>query len=195
MPIGLGMDAETIRKYSTWFMVYGIALILLGAIAIIAPGFATLAASVLLGWLLLIGGVFGVIAAFSAGTSAPGSWWHLLTAALYLLAGIALLWAPVAGALTLTIILAAYLLAAGVAKVVLAFRYRPSLPGTWAWMLVTGLIDIALGLLIASGLPGSALWVLGLMIGIDLLFSGVALVAAAIHFRRLARAETASHGA
>lgn len=188
MPIAMPMNAETIRKYSTWFMIYGIALILLGAIAIIAPGFATLAASVLLGWLLLISGVFGVVAALWAGASAPGFWWHLLTAVLYLLAGIALLWHPVAGALTLTIILAAYLLAAGITKIVLAFRYRRALPAAWGWVLVSALVDIALGLLIVSGLPGSSPWVLGLLIGIDLLFTGVALVVAAVHWRRLAPA-------
>ena len=195
MPVGLPMNAETIRRYSTWFMIYGIVLILMGAIAIIAPGVATLAASVLIGWLLLISGVFGLIAAFWAGISAPGFWWHLLTAVLYLLAGTALLWDPFAGALTLTIILAAYLLATGVTKIVLSLRYRPALPRAWGWVLVSALIDIVLGLLIVSGLPGTSLWVLGLLIGINLLFTGVALVVTALHFRKSARGETASRTA
>jgi uncharacterized membrane protein HdeD (DUF308 family) len=176
-------------------MIYGIVLILMGAIAIIAPGVATLAASVLIGWLLLISGVFGLIAAFWAGISAPGFWWHLLTAVLYLLAGTALLWDPFAGALTLTIILAAYLLATGVTKIVLSLRYRPALPRAWGWVLVSALIDIVLGLLIVSGLPGTSLWVLGLLIGINLLFTGVALVVTALHFRKSARGETASRTA
>lgn len=187
MAAGLPSDAETIRKYSIGFMIYGAALILLGAIAIIAPVVATLTAGVLIGWLLLASGVFGLIAIFRAGASSPGFWWNLLTDILYLLAGAALLWNPIAGALTLTIILAAYLLATGFTKIVLALGYRATIPGAWGWMLISALIDIVLGLMIVFGLPGTSLWVLGLLIGINLLFTGVAVLVAAVSCRHLAR--------
>jgi uncharacterized membrane protein HdeD (DUF308 family) len=190
MPAGLPLHAETIRKYSTWFMIYGIVLAILGALAIIAPGIATLATSIVLGWLLLAGGIFGLIAVFTAGSAAPGFWWNLLTAVLYLLAGILLLWNPIAAALTLTVILAAYLLATGVTKIVLAFGYRPAIPGGWGWMLFSAGMDVLLGILIISGLPGSTLWVLGLLVGINLLFTGIALIMAARQFRSLAAGGT-----
>jgi uncharacterized membrane protein HdeD (DUF308 family) len=182
----LPIDAETIRKHRTWFIVYGIALILLGAFAIFAPGVATLAAEILIGWLLLAGGIVGAIAVFTAGRSAPGFWSHLLTAILYGLAGIALLWHPIAGALTLTIILAAYLLATGVTKIVIAIGYRQTLPKAWGWMLFSALLDAALGFMIFVGLPGTTFWVLGLLVGINLLFTGVALLVAALNSENLA---------
>jgi uncharacterized membrane protein HdeD (DUF308 family) len=195
MPSGLSPRAETVRKYSTWFMIYGVVLVLLGAFAIIAPGIATLAVGLMIGWLLLIGGVIGVVAVFTAGTSAPGFWWNLITAIVYVLAGIALLWSPIAGAVTLTLILAAYLLAAGVAKVVMSLGYREAIRGAWGWMLLSGMVDIVLGGLIIVGLPLTGLWVLGLLVGINLVFTGVALVMAAVHARRLASSPSVPHRA
>ncbi len=191
MPVGVSMDAETIRKYSTWFVAYGVVLVILGALAILAPNVATLALEMLLGWLLIVSGIFGLLAVATAGSSAPGFWWSLLTAIIFLLAGIALLWHPVAGAVTLTIILIAYLLATGVAKIVVALGYRTAIPKAWIWMLVSALIDIALGLLILSGLPGTAAWVLGLLVGINLVFTGVAVTMAAFAVRELGTAAKA----
>ncbi len=184
MPAGLPLDAETIRRNSIWFMVYGIALIVLGGAAIIVPGVATLAIEFLVAWLLVIGGALGLVAALSGGAAAPGFWWNLVTAILLLLAGLALLISPVAGAVTLTIILAAYLLAGGLAKILLAFRYRQDGGEAWGWLLASGVIDGVLGLLIAAGLPATGVWVIGLMVGINLVFTGVALVMAALTARR-----------
>lgn len=185
MPIGVPADAEAIRKHNTWIMIYGVVLIILGAMAIILPGVATVAAKTLFGWLLVASGVIGLFTVFTAGVSAPGFFWNLLTAVLYLLAGVALLGNPAAGILTLTIIIAAYLIATGLAKIVLAFRYKQAIPRAWGWMLFSALVDIALGVLIVSGLPGTAVWVLGLLVGIDLFLTGIALVAAAVHGRNV----------
>lgn len=173
------MQADTIKKYSTWFTIYGIALIVLGAVSILAPGIATLATSIMVGWLLLASGLFGLVAVISTGRSQTGFWWHLLTAMLYTVAGIAMLWNPVAAVLTLTIVLAAYLLATGALKIFVAFGYRDAIPGAWIWMLLSAAIDILLGIMIVAGLPGTATWVIGLMVGINLLFTGIALTIAA----------------
>ncbi len=191
----LPADPATIRKYANWFLIYGIALALLGAVAIIAPGIATLAASVLIGWVLLASGVFGLFAVFRAGSSAPGLWWNALTAVVYVLAGVALLWNPIAGALTLTIILAAYLLATGATKIAMAIGYRSTIPNAWGWMLVSGLLDVVLGGLIVSGLPGSTIWVLGLLVGISLLFTGLTLVVTALHCRKMVSGQSAPRAA
>lgn len=179
MPTTVPMEAQTIRKHSTWFTIYGIALIVLGVLAVLMPGIATLATSIFVGWLLLAGGVFGLVSVAQTGKSAPGFWWNLLTAVLYLLAGASVLWNPIASVVTLTIILAAYLLATGVMKILVAFGYRDAIPGAWLWMLLSAIIDIALGVLIVAGLPGTAVWAIGLMVGINLVFTGVALTVAA----------------
>ena len=182
MPVAaFSVDPETLRKFKLWFKIYGVILILLGAASIILPGIATLATTITVGWLLIAGGIFGLISVFQAGTGSPGFWWNLLTAIVCVLAGGVLLFNPIAGVLTLTIILAAYLLATGVTKGFMAFHYRSAIPKAWGWMLFSALVDIALGAIIIAGLPGSAVWVLGLLVGINLLFTGVALITAAIY--------------
>ncbi|MFN3348393.1 HdeD family acid-resistance protein [Pseudorhodoplanes sp.] len=182
MPVAaFSVEPETLRKFKLWFKIYGVILILLGAASIILPGIATLATTITVGWLLIAGGIFGLISVFQAGTGSPGFWWNLLTAIVCMLAGGVLLFNPIAGVLTLTIILAAYLLATGVTKGFMAFHYRSAIPKAWGWMLFSALVDIALGAIIIAGLPGSAVWVLGLLVGINLLFTGVALITAAIY--------------
>ncbi|MGE3990433.1 HdeD family acid-resistance protein [Pseudorhodoplanes sp.] len=182
MPVAaFSVDPETLRKFKLWFKIYGVILILLGAASIILPGIATLATTITVGWLLIAGGIFGLISVFQSGSSSPGFWWNLLTAVVCVLAGGVILFNPIRGVLTLTIILAAYLLATGVTKGIMAFHYRNAIPKAWGWMLFSALVDIALGVIIFAGLPGSAIWVLGLLVGINLLFTGVALITAAIY--------------
>jgi uncharacterized membrane protein HdeD (DUF308 family) len=185
MPIGLPADAATLRKHSTWFIVYGVVFIILGLLSIAAPMVATLAVSLMLGWLLLLGGGFSLIATLFGGTQVPNFGWNLLTAIIYILAGLALLLSPAAGALTLTIIIAAYLFAGGIMRVMMGFGYRAQAPGAWGWLVVSGIVDIVLALLIVSGLPGTAIWVLGLLVGINLLMMGFSIVMVALAVRRM----------
>lgn len=187
MPRMLTMDAEALKKYRLWYMIYGLILIALGLFAIAMPYVATIAVELTVGWLLVIGGVLGLIASFSGGQSAPGFWWNLLIAILSLLAGVALLWHPVAGTVTLTLILVAYLISGGVAKALMAVNMRNPLPRAWGWMLFSALVDIGLAVLIMSGWPGTAGWVIGLFVGINLLMTGVALVVASIYSRDITR--------
>ncbi len=184
MPVAIGLgqiDPETLRKFKVWFKVYGVVMIILGIAAILLPGMASLATSIMVGWLLVAGGIFGLISDFSAGTKAPGFWWNLLTAALYLIAGVVLLVNPIAAVLTLTIILAAYLLATGFTKVIMAFHYKNVIPKAWLWVLFSAIVDVILGGIIVAGLPGTAIWVIGLMVGINLLFTGIALLVSAFY--------------
>jgi len=191
MPVGFPTDAEVVRKHSTWFIIYGLLLIALGLFSIIAPGIATLAATLTVGWLLLLGGGFGVVACFSGGTSAPGFWWNLLTAIVYIIAGLCLLTRPIAGLITLTIILAAYLLASGILRIIMAMGFRAHVPSAWFWVLLSGIVDIVLAFLIMSGLPGTAVWVIGLLVGIDLLMMGFSILMVALAVRRTAGATVA----
>lgn len=179
-------DADTLRKYSTWFTVYGVLLALLGILAIAMPYIATLATSIFIGWLLVASSVLGLYAVYSAGKDAPGFWWNLITAILYLAAGIMLLVNPVTGALSLTIVLMAYLLAGGVAKLVLGFQHKKDIPNAWFWILFSGLVDIVLAFLIIQGLPGTAFWAIGLLVGINLVMMGIAIVFTAQSCKKMA---------
>ena len=145
MPIGLPADPVALRNHSTWFIIYGVVMCLFGLFAIAAPGVATLAVGLTVGWLLLLGGAMGIVAVISSGRSAPGFWWNLITAIVCVLAGLSLLIRPVSGVITLTIILAAYLLASGIGHIMLAIGYRKDIPNAWVWMLFSGVVDIVLG--------------------------------------------------
>lgn len=184
MTFQLTGNTDVLRKHSTWFIVYGVIMILLGAFAIVAPGVAGLTVALMVGWLLLFGGAFGLFAVISAGRGAPAFWWNFLTSALYFLAGLTVLASPIAGLLTLTVILAAYLLAGGVIRIMMAMGYRSHAPGAWGWLLISGIIDIVLSLIIMLGLPGTAVWVIGLMVGINLVMMGISIVMVALAVRR-----------
>jgi uncharacterized membrane protein HdeD (DUF308 family) len=182
-------DANTLRKYGTWFTIYGVAMTLLGILAIAMPVPATLATSIFIGWLLVAGAVFGLYAVYSAGKGAPGFWWNLITAILYLAAGVVLLGNPITGAVSLTIVLTAYLLAGGAAKVFLGFQHKRDIPQAWYWILISGIVDIGLALLIIMGLPGTAFWAIGLLVGINLVMMGVAIVFSALSCKKMAAAK------
>jgi uncharacterized membrane protein HdeD (DUF308 family) len=183
--------AETKKLISEkwgWFLALGIVLIVAGIAAIAFPLISSIAAKVLLGWLFLIGGIFTVIHAFSS-QGWQGFLWELLIGILYLVAGAYLSFFPLTGLLTLTILLAILFLAEGVFEVIMAFRIRPH--EGWGWMLLSGIAAIAVALLIALDLPGSAIWALGLLVGINLLFSGWSYVFLALAGRRAQQASAA----
>jgi uncharacterized membrane protein HdeD (DUF308 family) len=170
----------TIREHFTLFLVEGIVLIVLGALAILLPPIATIAITIIIGWIFLVTGIMGLIATFGA-RGAPGFWWALVSAVLATAAGLVLLLQPVSGALLLTLVMIAFFIAEGVATIMYALDHRRELSGRWEWMLVSGIIDLILAAIILMGFPGTAAWALGLLLGINLLFGGVALVGMALH--------------
>jgi uncharacterized membrane protein HdeD (DUF308 family) len=173
---------NAVRRHWVLFLVQGIIMIVLGFLAVARPIIATLAVEIFAGWLFLVGGVVGLAGIFTAWKT-PGFVWGLIRAVMAILIGILLLWRPLAGVLTLTLLLAAFFAAQGITQIIAALIQRAALPGSWGWVLVSGVIDLILAAIIISGWPGTATWVLGLMVGINLLMSGVALVTTAIACR------------
>ena len=100
-----------------------------------------------------------------------------------MLAGIVLLWNPWQGLATLTYVLVAFFLIDGILVIVLALEHRRELSGRWEWMMIGGVMDLVLALIIISGLPGSLAWALGLLVGIDLVWGGMSLIAMALSAR------------
>jgi len=166
-------------------MFEGLALVVLGCLAVLVPTVASLAATVVFGWILLISGIMGLISTIQA-RQAPGFGWSLVSAIIGIAAGLVLLTMPIQGTLSLTAVLIAFLVVEGVASILYALEHRKGLSGRWAWMLISGLIDIGLGVILLSGLPGTATWALGLLLGINLIFGGWALFWMAQHARSLA---------
>jgi uncharacterized membrane protein HdeD (DUF308 family) len=173
---------QAMREHWKLFLIEGILLVVLGVLAIAIPPVATLAVEILVGWLFLISGIAGLITTFMA-RHAPGFWWSLLSAVLGIAAGIVLLVWPLGGVLTLTLILIAFFIIEGVASIMYALQHKAELSGKWGWMLVSGIIDLILAGLIWAGLPSTAAWAIGLLVGINMVFGGTALIAMALHAR------------
>jgi uncharacterized membrane protein HdeD (DUF308 family) len=174
--------SQSIREHWGLFLAEGIVLLILGLLAIAVPPLATIAVAIFIGWLFLISGVAGLITTFGA-RHAPGFWWSLLSALLGIAAGVVLLGWPVSGAVSLTLLLIVFFTIEGVLSIFYALEHKRELTGQWAWMLVSGIIDLVLAAMIFAGLPGTAAWALGLLVGINLLFGGSAMVAMALHAR------------
>lgn len=173
---------RSIHRHWVLFLIEGLMLIAFGAIAIIVPGAAALAVTVLLGWLFLLSGILGLATTIWM-RQMPGFWWALLSAGLAIATGAALLWWPFGGVLSLTLGLAIFFLIEGAVSIMYALDHRREFSGRWGWMLVSGVVDIVLALLILVGFPGTATWALGLLVGINMLMGGIALVAMALHAR------------
>jgi uncharacterized membrane protein HdeD (DUF308 family) len=177
-----GPVVQSVRDHWVLFLVEGIVLVVLGVLAILIPPLATLAVTILFGWLLLISGIVGLVTTFMA-RQAPGFWWSLLSAVLGIVAGIILLVWPISGSLSLTFLLIVFFAIQGIASIMFAIEHRRQLSGRWGWMLASGIVDLVLALIIFTGLPGTAFWALGLLLGINLVFGGSSLIAMALHAR------------
>jgi uncharacterized membrane protein HdeD (DUF308 family) len=179
--------SAAIHRHWGLFLLEGILLIVLGSLAVLVPAVASVAATIVFGWILLLSGVIGLIATLRA-RHAPGFGWSLLSAIVGIAAGLILLAMPVQGTLSLTAVLIAFLFLEGVASILYAFEHRKGSSGRWSWMLASGIVDLVLGTILLAGLPGTAVWALGLLIGINMIFGGWALVWMALHARSEATA-------
>lgn len=174
---------NSIHKHWALFLAEGIVLVILGAAAIVLPAIATITFAIFIGWLLLISGVVGLITTLWMHRRVPGFWWSLISAFIGIVAGVLLLLWPLTGVLSLTLVLSAFFIVEGITSILYAFEHRNQLSGRWGWMLVSGIIDLILAGIIIAGLPGTALWALGLLVGINLLFGGAALIGMALAAR------------
>jgi len=174
--------ATTLHDHWTLFLIEGIVLLVLGVLAIAVPQIATLTVAILIGWLFLVSGIVGLITTFWMRT-APGFWWSLLSAILGIAAGLVVLFSPATGAVSLTLIVIVFFVIEGAASIMFALDHKRELSGRWGWMLVSGIIDLVLAAAILTMLPEAAGWVIGLMVGINMVFGGVALIGMAMHAR------------
>lgn len=161
------------------FLIEGIVLVLLGIGAVVVPPIAGLAVTLFLGWLFLVGGIFGLVVTFWA-RQMPGFWWSLTSAILSIAAGVILIGWPIQGLFTLTVVLTAFFILEGIVTIMFALDHRRELSGRWGWMLAAGVFDLLLAAVIFAGLPGSALWAIGLLVGINLVIGGSSLIGMAI---------------
>ncbi|QDU95120.1 HdeD family acid-resistance protein [Lignipirellula cremea] len=186
-PIDLrSLGLHALKKNWCWFLALGVLLVVCGLVAIGSSVAATLFSMILLGSLLLVSGAGEVVVALTA-RSWGGFFVNLLIGVLYLVTGMLVVTSPVAAAEALTLLFALSLLFSGVLRIVLAISSRFH---HWVWMLLNGVISVALGMMIWSRWPLSGLWVIGLYVGIELLFNGWSLVMLGLAAKNLPVDET-----
>jgi uncharacterized membrane protein HdeD (DUF308 family) len=181
-PLVLSSGIDEVRKHSTWFLVIGIALVILGMVAIGYAVAMTIVSVLFLGWLLIIGGIFEVIHGFSR-RQWSGFFINLLAGVLYAVAGVVMIANPALAAVSLTLLIAIILIVAGLFRLVVAFSTPLHHRG---WLILNGVISILLGVMIWRSWPVSGLWVIGMFIGIDMIFDGWTEIMLALTARRLA---------
>jgi len=175
---------EGLHRHWGLFLLLGIVLIVLGMIGISASALFTLASVVFFGWLFVISGVGVVVHAFCVNRWS-GFFLQLLSGLLYLIVGWILVARPGLGALTLTLVFAISLVVQGAFRIGAAVSTRMD---GWGLLLLSGIVTLVLGLMIWNEWPLSGLWVIGLFVGIELLFYGWWIVSLAFSARRLAAA-------
>jgi uncharacterized membrane protein HdeD (DUF308 family) len=183
------MNAETTvepaRKASGWSMLWGILMFICGILAISLPLASSIGIVIVLAWVILFAAICHLIFAFQS-HDVGGILWQVLLALVYGIAGIYMLMNPLLGVLSLTLVLAVFLLFEGILEVALYFRIRRVRHA--GWVLFDGIITLILGLLIWSQWPSSSVWVIGTLVGISLMFSGISRFMLSLAVRKISPA-------
>lgn len=153
-----------------WSITFGVLLLIGGVLAVAFPFLSSIAVTIYVGWLLIVAGIFRIVTAFAYGSSADRLW-NVLLGLVLLVGGGLIVYDPLAGALTLTVLLAAVFVVEGAMEIAASFSGRAR--RGWGWLLASGIVALIAGLLIAFQLPSSALWVVGFIAGIRFMFSGI----------------------
>ncbi len=171
-----------VRRATTWSIALSVLMIVAGVLAICVPVVAGVAVTALVAWLLILSGLLHLAFAFRDGR-AGAILWEILLGIVYGGIGFYMLARPVAGLASLTLAVAVYLLIEGALEFVMSFQLRPA-PGS-GWLLVDGIITLLLAVMIWSTWPSSAAWVVGTLIGISMLFSGITRLMLSLALRRV----------
>jgi len=173
--------SDVVRQASTWSIVWGVCLIILGVLALASPVIAAVAVNVVISWLVVLAGVVHLIVAFHA-HRAGSLIWRLLVGLAYIFFGGYLITHPAVGVASLTLVLAWLFLVEGILNIALYFQVRSMHRSSW--FLLDGIVTLLLGLMIYMQWPSSSAWAIGTLVGISLIMSGVTRVMMSAAVRR-----------
>ncbi len=174
-------ELDALKQEWMWFLSLGVGLIVIGALATGAAFMTTLVSVAVFGVLLLIGGIAQTVSAFWA-PRWRGSLVHLLTGILYLVVGYIIVDHPMETAVALTLLIACFFVVTGLFRIVVALMDRFH---NWGWTLLSGCVSVLLGILILKQWPDSGTWVIGLFLGLEMIFNGLAWIMMADALRRM----------
>jgi uncharacterized membrane protein HdeD (DUF308 family) len=172
---------ETVKRYSLWYLVEGVLLVVAGILAIIYPVISSGAVVILLGWLLIASGLLQGLSLIGA-RQVPHFWLQLISVILAILIGLLFLRDTTQGLMTLALLLIIFFMMEGISKVVFALTIRPF--PNWGWVLASGLVGILLALILWASLPVTAVWLIGVLLGVNLISIGAAIAYLAWQVRK-----------
>jgi uncharacterized membrane protein HdeD (DUF308 family) len=173
---------DDLRGATTWSIVLSVLIMIAGFLAIALPLIVGIAVTLIVGWMLIFSGVLHIVFAFRSGR-ASAAIWQVLLGIVYGFIGVYILMHPVAGLAGLTFAIAVYLFAEAILELVLAFQLRPA-SGS-GWLVFDSIITFILAVMIWSTWPSSSAWVVGLLVGISMLFSGLSRLMLSLSVRRI----------
>ena len=180
-PHTLGEGMRALRPKWGWIVAFGVFSLIAGVIALASTVIATASAVLIVGFMMLFAGAAEIIAAVQA-----KDWGHrlvwLLLGALYVFAGFVCLQNPFAAATILTLMLGIALIVGGLLRIFLATRMKQGTP--WGWVVFSGILSFLLGLMIVAQWPTSSFFVLGIFLGVDLIFIGSGWIAIGLALKR-----------
>lgn len=177
-------ELQSLRTHWWCFLLLGIALIVIGSLCISEPLIPSLASVVFLGYLLIAAGIVQVVSSFWSGKWS-GMLLHLLIGVLYAIVGYMIVDSPGVSMLLLTQFIAIFLIVGGLFRIISALVVRFQ---DWGWVALNGGVTLLLGIIIHRQLPEAALWVIGLFLGIEMIFNGWAWIMMAMGLRSIAKA-------
>jgi uncharacterized membrane protein HdeD (DUF308 family) len=163
---------ETVKRYSLWYLLQGVLMVVAGVLALVYPLLASVAMVYLLAWILIISGVLQGIGLIGA-RDVPHYWLQLISVVLAIIIGVLLLNQPESGLLVMTVLLIVFFMVEGISKIIFALTIRPF--PNWGWVLASGLVGIVLAVYLWANMPIASEWVLGILLGIMLVSEGAAL--------------------
>lgn len=172
---------DAVKRYSLWYLVEGVLLVVAGILAIVYPMLSSVAVIVMLGWLLIASGVLQGLSLIGA-RHVPNFWLQLISVALSILIGFLFLRDPEQGLLTITLLLIVFFMIEGISKVVFALTIKPF--PNWGWVLASGIVGVVLSALLWANLPVTAVWLIGLLLGLQLISVGASIGYLAWQVRR-----------
>ncbi len=173
---------DFLEQHWQFILIEGLLFVLLGTTAIIIPQIFTVAIALFLGWLILFGGMIQMMRTLFF-SSIPGFWLWLSIGLLQVILGLLLITNPLKGALTLTLLLLILFAVEGISKISLALLIKPL--ANWSWMLFSGVTALIFVVIILIGWSEVSHWVLGLFLGVNMVFLGWTLVKIGLHFKPL----------
>ncbi len=174
---------EEAKKNSGLLIFLGILTVVFGVVAVASPLITGVAVTVFVGVMLLASGIAQIVHALKSRQWGTGCWGTII-GLLGVAAGLLMIFRPLVGLVTMTMLLAIYFLVDGISEIIAAFRIKPD--QGWGWVLFNGIVAVLLGFMIWRQWPVSGAWAIGLLVGIHIVLTGWSMIILGTGARRIA---------